>query len=560
MLFNYHYLLNAALMLWGGIFCLIASFCLFLGKNYNRERRKWMLAMQLSTAVLLISDALAWLFRGYPGEIGYYMVRISNFLVFAMTNMTLLLFQQYVCCYLLTEEEKKQNKRFLIARGLCLAAILLVVISQFTDLYYYFDGDNFYHRNPAYIVSMILPMFCMMLDLSLMIQYRKRAGREILFAMGSYIAFPVIAAIIQTFKYGISLLNISICASMILMYIVATGEQNKEWGKMAKSREELAIRLQIESVLNRCVRELSSDGNIDQAINNLLEVIDEYFDADRTYIFEIDFDRDILVNTYEYVKGQVSVQKDNLQEVPVSVISVWMDSFRESQVYYIPDLEQEKGTPTYEMLQEQDVNRLLAVPLLKEGKITGFLGVDNPRSHYDDATLLASIQFFITCSLDRKKEKEYLRYLSYRDKLTGLYNRNKYIEMLEHRLGKESRNTGVAYIDLNGLKRVNDQQGHEQGDKLIRGAAAVLRKAFPDEAYRVGGDEFVIVSCGTGEQEFYEKVTKLRKKLNECKISVSTGAVWKEMTENLEEMLKEADACMYEEKEEYHRQNGTYRR
>ena len=61
----------------------------------------------------------------------------------------------------------------------------------------------------------------------------------------------------------------------------------------------------------------------------------------------------------------------------------------------------------------------------------GFLGVDNPRAHYDDATLLASIQFFVTNSLDRKKQQAYLEKLSYRDMLTGLYNRNRYIERLE---------------------------------------------------------------------------------------------------------------------------------
>ena len=72
------------------------------------------------------------------------------------------------------------------------------------------------------------------------------------------------------------------------------------------------------------------------------------------------------------------------------------------------------------MLKAQQVWRLLAVPLMKGGAMVGFLGVDNPRAHYDDATLLASIQFFVTNSLDRKKQQAYLEKLSYRDMLTGL--------------------------------------------------------------------------------------------------------------------------------------------
>lgn len=557
---DFHRLMNVAMLLWGSIFCLIAAFCLFQSKNYNKERRWWMLCMQLSTAVLLGSDALAWIFRGNPEEIGYYMVRISNFLVFALTDLTLLFFQQYVACRLFKDKEKRKNFRIRTASLLCLIAVFLVVISQFTDLYYYFDAENFYHRNPAYVISMILPLVCMLIDLSLLIQYRKNVSREILLAMGSYIVLPVGAALIQIMYYGASLINLAIGCSMILMFITVTGEQNKELGRLAKSREEIAEKFQISSTLNQCVKELTSNSDVDAAIDNLMQIINGYFDADRSYIFEINFKKNILVNTYEYVKGMVTVQKDNLQEVPIDVISVWMDSFRKAEAYFIADVEQEKGTPSYEMLKEQDIYRLLAVPLLKDEEIIGFLGVDNPQVHYDDVTLLASIQFFITSSLERKKEKEYLKYLSYRDKLTELYNRNKYIEVLDGLRGQKLCRTGVAYIDLNGLKKINDQNGHEAGDTFIRNAAEVINEVFYDKAYRVGGDEFVVISIETEEQEFTDKILLLREQMKKAEISVSIGSVWKEETEDLEAVLKSADACMYQEKEEYHRKNDREKR
>ncbi len=559
MVSDYHRFLNAAILLWGCIFCLIAALCLFMGKNYNKEKRKWMLRMQLSTALLLGSDMLAWMFSGNSGETGYYIVRISNFLVFALTDLIFLFFQQYIGCYV--NEEGQKNKRLELAGFIALAGILLVMISQFTDIYYYFDVKNCYHRNSAYILSMILPLSGMLIDLSVLIQYRKKIRKSILLAMESYIVLPIAAAMIQIIYYGLSLINVSIFCSMLLMFIVTMGEQNKELARLTKSREEIAEKLEIASVLNRCVKELSSGANVDLAVGNLLEIINDYFNSDRTYIFEIDFDRDVLVNTYEYVKDEkVTVQKGNLQCVPVDIIAVWMQKFRESEGYYISDLEQEKGSPTYEMLKEQDVNRLLAVPLLKEGKIIGFLGVDNPRMHYNDATLLASIQFFITSSLERKKEQEYLEYLSYRDMLTQIYNRNKYMEVLDEHKGEQIRQTGVAYIDINGLKMVNDKQGHEAGDELIRQTAAVITEFFPECAYRIGGDEFVIVKEKIDKQEFYDKIKELRKKMQEKGISISAGSVWKESIEDLEETLKIADHCMYAEKEAYHKMNGDYHR
>ncbi len=550
-----HRFLNTALLAWGCIFCLIAAFCLFLAKNYDKERRKWMLRMQLSTAFLLGSDSLAWIFRGYPGDLGFYMVRISNFLVFALSDLTLLFFQQYIGLRIFGSKEGTKNKWLGIASIIAVTGILLVTISQFTDLYYYFDSENIYHRNSAYIISMILPMISMMIDLILLIYYRTRINREIFFAMGSYIVFPVAAALFQAVHYGSSLINISIGCSMILMYIVATREQNIALGKLTKSREEIAEKLQIASTLNRCVAELSSEKDDDKAIRNLLEIINDYFCADRTYIFEIDFEKKVLFNTYEYVKNMVSEQIENLQGVPIEVISVWMKNFRESKAYFISDLECEAGMPHYEILKEQDVHSLLAVPLIKEGAVNGFLGVDNPGNHYEDATLLSSIQFFINSSLERKKEKEYLKYLSYRDMLTNLYNRNRYMEVLDSYQHETAVNTGVAYIDLNGLKKLNDQKGHEAGDKLIKDSAALIAEIFPEQAYRIGGDEFVIIASGISEQGFFDKLKLLREKMHTANISFSAGAIWHSTIDDMEAVLKTADMYMYKEKEAYHR-NG----
>ena len=103
--------------------------------------------------------------------------------------------------------------------------------------------------------------------------------------------------------------------------------------------------------------------------------------------------------SYEYAMNGVTAEKDNLQEVAMEMLDIWMDSFRKNGLYYIPDIEEEQGQPYYETLKMQDITRLLAVPLYSDGKIIGFLGVDNPRLHYEDHTLLSSIQYFLTDSL-----------------------------------------------------------------------------------------------------------------------------------------------------------------
>ena len=260
----------------------------------------------------------------------------------------------------------------------------------------------------------------------------------------------------------------------------------------------------------------------------------------------------MLRNTYEYVKGGVSVQIDNLQEVPITVLPKWMESFLKFKPYYISNLEQERGFESYNMLKEQDVNRLIAVPLGKRGDVIGFVGVDNPRQFYNDATLLSSIQFFLTNSLATKKQQEQLQYMSYRDMLTFLFNRNKYIKILDSCQGKILENVGTAYIDLNGLKQINDSQGHEAGDAFIQNAARVLSRVFPDKVYRIGGDEFVIIQSSIGEPEFHNRINRLQEYMKQDQISISIGFLWKASCENLEDMLKEADHRMYEAKKAYY--------
>ena len=208
------------------------------------------------------------------------------------------------------------------------------------------------------------------------------------------------------------------------------------------------------------------------------------------------------------------------------------------------------------MLQDQRVWRLLAVPLLKDDTVVGFLGVDNPREHYEDATLLASIQFFVTNSLERKKQQAYLETLSYRDMLTGLYNRNRYIERLEAYKQVQDQQIGAIYIDLNGLKKVNDQLGHRAGDEMIVRAAGTIAGVFAEDAYRVGGDEFVVILLDVDSAEFARKTDQLRRQMKENGVDASVGGMWQASTENLEELLRRADENMYKEKKWYYTHTG----
>lgn len=554
-------IMNAALLLWGGCFCLTAAFCLSMGNDHNREKRNWLLWMELSAAALLCCDAAAWFVQGTPGEASHLIMVATNFVVYAGLYLVLFLFNHYVGCYLREDGRLCAPKRSRAVDITCAVGIGLVFVSQFSPLLYYIDAQNIYHRSDTFPLSMVLLLIGMGTETTMMAQFYQKLtmGRRI--AMFGCVVLPLSVAACQVFQDDISLISLSVGASMILLFVVATSAQNRELAVSERTKEQIRQRLEIATVLNSCVGKLNSDTDIDVGINNLLATVNGYFQADRTYVFEIDPDRDVLINTFEYICGQeVSAQMDNLQEVPVSVIKVWMQNFRQGRSYYMSDLEQERGQPSYEMLKAQQVWRLLAVPLMKGGAMVGFLGVDNPRAHYDDATLLASIQFFVTNSLDRKKQQAYLEKLSYRDMLTGLYNRNRYIERLEAYKQVQDQQIGAIYIDLNGLKKVNDEQGHRAGDELIVRAAGTIAGIFAEDAYRVGGDEFVVILLDVSREDFARKTEQLRRQMQENSVDASIGGVWQASTENLENLLRRADENMYREKKRYYSQADAARK
>jgi len=548
-------IVNSVLLLWGSLFCAVSSLYFWITKNYRTEKRGWIYRMQVSTSVLLFCDAMTNLFRGRPDLLGFWMVRISNFFNFFLVELTLLFFHYYICAMLLTPEENAALKRVKAVRAICCVGLALVIVSQFTGLYYTFDASNVYHRTAGYPISMIVPMVAMALDGSLLLQYRARISRGMFLATGSYLVLPLLAISIQIVHYGLALVDLAIGVAMVLMFLVSIKEQNEEMLRLETSRAHLAEKLDIATVLNRCVEKLSGGGHdLDKATHDLLGVINDYFCADRSYVYELDVAHGIAVNTHEFVRDGVSAEKDNfekdnLQKVPVEIIASWLEAFERDGIYFMEDVGQVKGTELYAVMQQQNVQRLLAVPLRRETRIIGFLGVDNPREHSHDPTLLSSIQFFVTNSLEQKKVQEKLYRLSYRDTLTGLDNRNRYMELLE--AGKENalKQVGGIYMDLNGLKRCNDCFGHAAGDALICRAADALNDVFPGEACRIGGDEFVVICCPVTQEKFEQQVEALRAALVRHQVDAAIGSFWQSLVEDLPAFLREADDRMYREKE-----------
>lgn len=146
------------------------------------------------------------------------------------------------------------------------------------------------------------------------------------------------------------------------------------------------------------------------------------------------------------------------------------------------------------------------------------------------------------------------------DGLTGLYNRGKYERDLI--IFEKSRGTSFtcAYIDAVGLHELNNHLGHKAGDTMLCTIADGLRGAFPDaKAYRIGGDEFVVLWFGTEEIQIQTRMQELRRSLKEQEYEISVGIRSCTRDVLLSETVNCAEHAMRQDKAEFYRKNGAER-
>lgn len=169
----------------------------------------------------------------------------------------------------------------------------------------------------------------------------------------------------------------------------------------------------------------------------------------------------------------------------------------------------------------------------------------------------------ITYAIERSHLQRELMIIAHLDELTGLYNRRGFLALAQQQLkiaSRTKRGTLLFFIDLDGMKLINDSQGHKAGDKALRETAKILRLSFreSDIVSRIGGDEFVILAIEINDafvdtiiKRINEKVEQFNKKpSSQFKLSISIGVthINNQSTAPIEDLIAEADKAMYEQK------------
>lgn len=323
-------------------------------------------------------------------------------------------------------------------------------------------------------------------------------------------------------------------------------------------KQELKNMLDVQTLITNCVRMLYAVDDLDQTINAVLTQIGEFLVSDRAYVFEIK--DELMNNTHEWTAPGISPQLEKLQQLDLSLISDWLPFFEKNDCIIIDDVEQlQKTNPAaYATLHAQEITSLIAAPIFLDNKLAGYIGIDNYDSEKikNSSYLLLSMSIFLSYAIRHRNYVDMLHRLSYHDLLTNALNRNAFMDVLSQFRPGQYASAGIIYIDINGMKEINDFYGHHQGDKiLITTVAKVFNLFKPDELFRIGGDEFVIITYDLTETDFYEKFNLLRnifcEKTN-LPFSIATGSCWVKSPSDLNSLLQQADSAMYTDKKKFY--------
>lgn len=206
--------------IWG---CIISSIiCILLGTiSFETKdvigKKLW--RMLLINNFMLVSDALAYIYRGDVTPIGIAMTRICNFSLFALEYMLLVIFVQYVK-YITTYDEVTSTTWWeylaFILQGVGFAGL---VITQFTGLYYSFDNTNHYQRGSGIWISFAVCGMGILVCIFRLWMERKKLSKSVISTLFMCILIFCVCIVVQFVFYGLSLINIGLTIALLLIYM-----------------------------------------------------------------------------------------------------------------------------------------------------------------------------------------------------------------------------------------------------------------------------------------------------------------------------------------------------
>ncbi len=319
------------------------------------------------------------------------------------------------------------------------------------------------------------------------------------------------------------------------------------------SEDDIALNTNTNSLVIECATALSS-AEFGKGIKKVLKLLGQELGADRAYIIEIDEDNR-LKDIHEWVSAaSISMLPSKKDFEANDFITMWNKQLKNTNIVVVNDTTaiQKVNEDVYDNVLAGNIQRYALSALNDKKERLGFLVIDNYDGDLvlDVASAVETVGIFISYELRNRKLTHEMMYLGSHDALTGIGNRYSLNQSLLI-LSEMSVPVGVCYADINGLKLINDEKGHEEGDNIIKAIATTFASTFKKKyCYRIGGDEFIAIIPDIEESKFNDLVEKFR--LKNKKANVAIGSVWSNDSKDIKTAVRNADQNMYDDKSKYY--------
>ncbi|MBO7450900.1 MAG: GGDEF domain-containing protein [Clostridiales bacterium] len=226
----------------------------------------------------------------------------------------------------------------------------------------------------------------------------------------------------------------------------------------------------------------------------------------------------------------------------------------------------EKNPNWYTSLEKYNVKSIVLFPLKGPEGLIGYIWATNFNTE-DAENIKETLElttYFLASAVSNHILMNRLRVMGSVDILTGVLNRNEMNNRIDRLNNGEDhmRNVGVVFADLNGLKRVNDKEGHFSGDEVLKDAAKALQNVFKGvDIFRAGGDEFMFLVPDANEDDLKKKVDIIRgHEFGYKDVGFAVGTCFIEDSKDILNALHVADELMYKDKDEFYKKHPRLKR
>ncbi|MBR3509147.1 MAG: GGDEF domain-containing protein [Lachnospiraceae bacterium] len=326
------------------------------------------------------------------------------------------------------------------------------------------------------------------------------------------------------------------------------------------------------NVIKTCLK-LRENNDFQNAMNSVIGDIRSQCGAKRCSILLTDFEKrkySLLCEDYEDDPKQMPLS-EILTEEFYQVIETWPKLMNKSNCFIISDEEDMdeayKIAPEWTLTLKRDgIKTMVIFPLRSDNKTIGYIWAGNfdPKKTMQIKETLSLTAFILSAEIANEQNIRKMKIMSSTDLLTGVLNRNS----MNNRISEDisgvktiAKPFGIFFIDVNGLKTINDTKGHLAGDNLLKEVASMLQKLQQKnmEIYRVGGDEFMIISTELSAKRFEELNQQLiaSSELPE-RAHFAVGSCHSDETDDIRKAMQRADARMYQHKARYYAKHPEY--